>query len=132
MKYNKTINIKTSSRDEFINVTGIIRSCIDESGIKDGICHLFNPHTTAGLTINEQADPDVVSDIIRQMDKVFPWNNHYLHGEGNSAAHMKASVFGSSLAILVEQGKPVLGTWQGIFFCEFDGPRSRKLNMKIV
>ena len=110
----------------------MVRETISSSGVKSGVCHVFVPHTTAGITINEHADPSVVQDIIAQLDKMVPQHNRYRHLEGNSPAHIKASMLGSSQAIFVDDGRPVLGTWQGVFFCEFDGPRNRSLLIKIV
>jgi len=105
---------------------------VDSSHIESGVCHLFVPHTTAAVTLNEQADPSVVEDIIEQLDAMVPQHSGYRHSEGNSPAHIKSSLLGSSAMVLVDDGRLVLGTWQGIFFCEFDGPRSRSLLVKIV
>ena len=110
----------------------MVRETISSSGVKSGLCHVFVPHTTAGVTINEHADPSVVQDIAAQLDKMVPQHSRYRHLEGNSPAHIKASLLGSSQAIFVEDGRPVLGTWQGVFFCEFDGPRNRSLLIKVV
>lgn len=127
-----TLNIKTSSRTCMNDITGKIQDLVSKSGVKSGICTIFVPHTTAGITINENADPDVVSDILMQINKTIPFDNGYEHGEGNSAAHIKASLFGFSLQIIVENGRLVLGTWQSVYFCEFDGPRSRQVHVKII
>jgi secondary thiamine-phosphate synthase enzyme len=105
---------------------------VTESGVKEGICTLFVPHTTAALTINENADPDVVRDLKAELEKIVPWEDGYHHYEGNSAAHLKSSMIGFSQQIIIEDGRLVLGTWQGIYFCEFDGPRNRKLKVKIT
>jgi secondary thiamine-phosphate synthase enzyme len=126
------LSIRTSSKVEFQDITGTVRDTISSSGVRSGVCHVFVPHTTAGITINEHADPSVVQDIIAQLDKMVPQHNRYRHLEGNSPAHIKASIMGSSQTIIVEDGRPVLGTWQGVFFCEFDGPRNRSLLIKIV
>jgi len=105
---------------------------LSSSNIRDGVCHVFVPHTTAGVTINENADPDVTADIISALDRTIPWRNNYRHAEGNSAAHIKASLMGSSALIPVRDGRLVLGTWQCIYFCEFDGPRTRKVVVNIL
>ncbi len=129
---NTEISLKSRSRNEFINITQEVQNVVNKSGIKDGVCHIFVPHTTAGITINEAADPDVVEDIQRQLDKIAPADGNYRHAEGNSDAHIKASITGSSQAVFIENGRLRLGTWQGIFFCEFDGPRNRKVWVKIM
>ena len=126
------ISVKTKSRNEFINITSEVQNAVDKSGIKDGVCHIFVPHTTAGITINEAADPDVVADIQQELNKIAPAGSHYRHTEGNADAHIKASIIGSSLTVFIENSKLKLGTWQGIFFCEFDGPRNRKVWVKIM
>jgi len=124
-------SIKTSARFEMIDITRQIRDIIREAGAGSGFCHVFVPHTTAAVTINENADPDVPRDIISILDRLIPLHGPYRHGEGNSAAHVKASLIGASETILIENGQPVLGTWQSIFFCEFDGPRMRKVFVKL-
>lgn len=126
------VDIKTNSRVEFQDITAKVREAVGESGVKSGICYVFMPHTTAGVMVNEHADPDVVEDIASQMDIMAPLHNNYRHLEGNSAAHIKASLIGDSETLFIEEGKLVLGTWQGIFFGEFDGPRNRKILIKIV
>jgi secondary thiamine-phosphate synthase enzyme len=126
------VDIKTHSREEFQDITRTVREIVGESGVASGVCYIFVPHTTAGVTVNEHADPSVVEDIIAQLDKMVPQHGSYRHLEGNSPAHIKASLMGDSEALFIEDGKIVLGTWQGIFFCEFDGPRSRHLLVKIV
>ena len=123
----KQFNVRTNARSEMIDITGRIRALLKESKIRSGICHVFVPHTTAAVTINENADPDVPRDILMELDKIVPLNDHYRHGEGNSAAHIKSSVVGASEMIFVDDGELVLGTWQSVFFCEFDGPRTRKV-----
>ena len=123
----KTIHLQTKSRTEFLDITGEVEAALRETDVDEGICHIFVPHTTAAVTINENADPSVPRDILAQLNRVIPFEGDYHHTEGNSAAHIKASLTGCSEAILVEGGKLLLGTWQGIFFCEFDGPRSRKV-----
>jgi secondary thiamine-phosphate synthase enzyme len=126
------LSVRTGGKVDFRDITATVRDTISSSGVKSGVCHIFVPHTTAGITINEHADPSVVQDIASQLDKVVPQHNRYRHLEGNSPAHIKASLVGSSQTIFVEDGRPVLGTWQGVFFCEFDGPRNRSLLIKIV
>jgi secondary thiamine-phosphate synthase enzyme len=125
-----TIPITTKSRSEMIDITSEVEDKLKKTGLKDGMCFLFVPHTTAGITINESADPSVATDIQATLNKLIPWEGSYRHMEGNSAAHIKSSLIGSSITVFVEAGRLILGTWQGIFFCEFDGPRSRKLHMK--
>ena len=124
-------SIRTNHRVEFLKITAEVQRLINERGVADGICWVYIPHTTAGITINEGADPDVVRDMIMELSKIVPFEDDYLHGEGNSAAHIKASMMGSSTSILVEKGQLRLGTWQAIFFCEFDGPRTRRVLVKI-
>lgn len=124
--------IRTKSPQEFINITGIVKEAVEKQNIKNGIAYVFIPHTTAGVTINENADPDVVRDILAALDKAFPVYGDYLHSEGNSHAHIKASLMGSSCSVIIEDKKLVLGTWQGIYFCEFDGPRERKIYIKVI
>jgi secondary thiamine-phosphate synthase enzyme len=126
------LSVRTGGRVEFQDITGTVRDTVLSSGVKSGVCHVFVPHTTAGVTINEHADPSVVQDIAAQLDKMVPQHNRYRHLEGNSPAHIKASLMGSSQTLFIEDGRPVLGTWQGVFFCEFDGPRNRSLLIEIV
>src|SRR3989338_56499 len=126
------ISVKSKDRTEFINITGEIQNAVSKSGIREGICYIFVPHTTAGVTINESADPDVVDDIQQSLNKLVPHSGNYRHTEGNADSHIKTSIVGSSEVVFIEGGKLKLGTWQGIFFCEFDGPRSRKVWVKIV
>jgi secondary thiamine-phosphate synthase enzyme len=128
----ETFAVSTGSKMEFLDITGNIQRKISKSGIKDGVCYIYNPHTTAGLTINEGADPAVQDDIVAVLKKVIPMNYPYKHMEGNSPAHIMASLMGSSVTVFIEDGRLVLGTWQKIFFCEFDGPRSRKVKVKLV
>ena len=118
-------NIKTEKRVEFIDITTAVKKIIVSENFTEGLCSVFVPHTTAGITINEAADPDVVKDILKHFEKKVPYNDEYLHAEGNSAAHIKTLITGSSVTIPVKEGKLVLGTWQGIYFCEYDGPRNR-------
>jgi len=115
-----------------IDITQQVRGALQESRVENGICYVFVPHTTAGITINENADNDVQKDILAELDKVIPLNDHYRHSEGNSAAHIKSSLMGASVVVPIEKGQLVLGTWQSIFFCEFDGPRSRRFMVKFL
>ena len=120
--------VKTTRHTEFVTITDRLQEVVDQSGVKDGVCTVFVPHTTAGITINENADPDVVADMIFALDKAVPWNSpQYKHAEGNTAAHVKSSLMGHSLHVLIRNGQLQFGTWQGIYLCEFDGPRTRKL-----
>jgi len=126
------ITIETTERNQMINITSLVQTKVNESGIKDGVCYVFVPHTTAAVTINENADPDVVRDILFTLDKLVPHKNNYRHIEGNSDAHVKASLFGNTATVIINNGKLVLGTWQSLFFCEFDGPRRRKIMIKVI
>lgn len=123
-------SLRTDS-EGFYNVTSKVSDAVKESGIKDGICLVFCTHTTAGMIINENADPDVVSDILFAFNKIFPQRPEFRHAEGNTPAHLKASFVGSSVSVIIENGNLVLGTWQGIYFCEFDGPRNRNFIVKV-
>lgn len=126
------IDIRTGKAIEFLDITGEIQHLVDKSNVKEGMCYIHVPHTTAAVTINEHADPSVMEDITAVLEKIAPRLGNYRHGEGNSPAHVKASLFGCSQAVFIEEGKLVLGTWQGIFFCEFDGPRHRSITVKII
>jgi secondary thiamine-phosphate synthase enzyme len=128
----QTFQIKTSKRTELIDITSSVQEVVRETGINEGTCIIFIPHTTAGVTINENADPSVAQDILMELNKIIPLENQYRHMEGNSPAHIKASLLGCSQVVFVESGKLLLGTWQGIFFCEFDGPRNRKVYVKVI
>lgn len=125
----KTIMIETSARDQWIEITGQLEGVVQSSGMTDGLCVVSVLHTTAGITINENADPDVCADMISALDRLVPWEAGYKHGEGNSAAHLKASLMGASQVIPVRCGRLVLGTWQGVFLTEFDGPRTRNVDV---
>lgn len=129
---DQVLTVKTSSRAQFIELTGQVKHLVSGAGVREGVCYLYAPHTTAALTINENADPTVVQDILTQLEKIVPWQSNYKHTEGNAAAHIKASLLGASQTVFISGGRLVLGTWQGIFFCEFDGPRQRKVFVKIV
>jgi len=128
----KELSISTHSRTEMVNIDEKVMHVVKESGVEEGICLVWVPHTTAGVTINENADPSVVRDILYETEKLIPLNDGYHHTEGNSAAHIKSSVFGPSLSLIIAGGRLVLGTWQSIYFCEFDGPRNRRLWVKVV
>jgi secondary thiamine-phosphate synthase enzyme len=122
----------STSREDIYNITPQVRESVVKSGVTSGIAVIYCPHTTAGITINENADPDVTRDMLVGLDKAFPDSAEFRHAEGNSAAHLKASIIGSSVTVIIEGGNPVLGTWQGIYFCEFDPPRSRKFYIKVI
>lgn len=128
----KEIRISTQAHSQMVDITRQVYEAVRESGISSGVCYIYVPHTTAGVTINENADPDVASDMLNETSKIVPWKDNYKHVEGNSAAHIKASLMGFSQTVIVDNGRPVLGTWQGIYFCEFDGPRSRKVLIKVM
>jgi secondary thiamine-phosphate synthase enzyme len=126
------IHLQTNSRIEMIDITASVQAVIDSQKISNGLCIIFSPHTTAAITINENADHHVPIDIISALERTFPQNADYRHAEGNSPAHIKSSLVGASELVLIEDGRLVLGTWQSIFFCEFDGPRSRKIFLSII
>jgi secondary thiamine-phosphate synthase enzyme len=128
----QTLTVHTGSRNEFIDLTRQIQEAVKGSGVQEGLCHLAVPHTTAAITINENADPSVRADILMALNKLISDRESYRHLEGNSPAHIKSSLFGSQLTLMVSGGRLVLGTWQGIYFCEFDGPRTRRLHLKVV
>jgi len=127
-----TINVKTGSRTDMVDITASVQKELSKSGVDDGFCIVYVAHTTAGVTINEGADPAVCHDILSTLNKLVPKDPSYRHMEGNSDSHMKASIMGSSVTVMVENGRLVLGTWQKIFFCEFDGPRTRKVYVKTI
>jgi secondary thiamine-phosphate synthase enzyme len=126
------LSVKTSSRTELIDITSKIAKSVTESGVTEGLCMLYVPHTTAAVTINESADPSVKGDILMVLNQIIPWDADYKHMEGNSPAHVKSTLVGASELVAVENGILILGTWQGIFFCEFDGPRTRKVHVRIM
>ncbi len=132
MKKGGEFSVSTTSRMEFVDITALISQALQSSGGVDGVCYIYNPHTTAGLTINEGADPAVRADILAVLNKIVPMDYPYKHLEGNSHAHIMASLMGSSVNIIVKSGRLVLGTWQKVYFCEFDGPRSRKVFWRMV
>lgn len=127
-----TLSIRTKSRTELVDITREVASALAEGKAESGACVVYVPHTTAGVTINENADPTVCSDVEGELDRLVPWDGPYRHTEGNSAAHVKSTLVGSSVTVPVEGGQLVLGTWQGIYFCEFDGPRTRKVHVQVV
>lgn len=129
----KKMQLKTKTRDQFIDITREVEKYVREEGINEGIITVYCPHTTAGITVNENADPDVKKDMIMRLDEVYPWDHEkYRHAEGNTASHLKASTVGTGQTIIIEDGALVLGTWQGIYFCEFDGPRTRSYYLKAL
>lgn len=125
-------SVRTGAHTQMLNITPEIRRIIKQSKVDSGLCTIFIPHTTAAVTINENADPDVVYDFTHEINKLVPWEDGYRHMEGNSAAHLKASLVGFSQTVIIESGRPLLGTWQDIYFCEYDGPRSRTVYVKII
>jgi secondary thiamine-phosphate synthase enzyme len=127
-----TLQIKTDRRTQLVDITQQVQSAVTRAATKTGICHLYVPHTTAAVTVNEHADPDVATDVEGIFDRLIPLRGPYKHGEGNSDSHMKAILVGATQMVFIESGRLVLGRWQGIFFCEFDGPRDRKLYVKIA
>lgn len=127
-----TVSVKTTTRVDMVDITHRVQQEVEKTGVTDGLCVVYVPHTTSGVTINEGADPAVCSDIIKKLKQLVPPNDGYRHMEGNSDSHIKASLMGSSVTVLVERGRLVLGTWQKIFYCEFDGPRSRKFFVKPI
>ena len=128
----KHLTIATRTRSDMIDITELVRGALFSSGIRSGICQVFTPHTTAGLTINENADPDVKADILDTLNRLAPWKADYRHVEGNAAAHIKTALTGSSVTVPVEDGRLILGTWQCIYFCEFDGPRTRTFIVNVT
>jgi secondary thiamine-phosphate synthase enzyme len=126
------ITVKSREKTGFIDITRQVAEAVSEAGVQDGFCFCYVPHTTAGITINESADPSVAGDILMVLNDVVPWQADYRHMEGNSPAHVKSSLIGSSVWVAVENRSLVLGTWQGIFFCEFDGPRSRSVHIRFL
>ena len=127
----KKVALRTTKLTEMVEITSSIKKIVEESGIREGECYIFVPHTTAAVTINENADPDVTRDIINELNRKIPFEDGYLHGEGNSSAHIKSSITGCSEVMIIHQGHLLLGTWQGVFFCEFDGPRDRMYYVRV-
>src|SRR2546422_6254247 len=129
----KEFSVNTSRHTEFAEITERVQRIVEESGVKDGVCAVYVPHTTAGITINENADPDVVTDMIFALEQAVPWKSpHYRHAEGNTAAHVKSSLMGHSVQVFVRGGRLQFGTWQGIYLCEFDGPRTRRVWVAVM
>ncbi len=128
----RQLRVKTNSRTELVDITLPLQRLVAESGVRSGICYVYVPHTTSAVTINENSDPNVGRDILKELNKVSPFDDNYGHNEGNSAAHIKSSIVGVSKAIMVEEGRLMLGTWQAVFFCEFAGPRDRRVMMKVM
>ena len=128
----KTFQVKTDRRTQLVDVTDRVARIVADSGVASGVCYVFVPHTTAAVTINEHFDPDVATDVEGALDRLIPFKGPYRHAEGNSDSHMKAILVGASATIFIENGKLALGRWQGIFFCEFDGPRDRQMQVKVV
>ena len=128
----KQLRVPTKSRTELVDITQGVQRLVAESGIRSGVCYVYVPHTTSGITINENTDPNVGRDILMELNKVVPFDDQYHHAEGNSAAHIKSALVGVSKAVLVEEGRLALGTWQAIFYCEFDGPRDRRVFVKVM
>jgi secondary thiamine-phosphate synthase enzyme len=128
----RQLRVKTNSRTELVDITQGVQRLITESGIKSGLCYVYVPHTTSGITINENTDPNVGRDILKELNKVIPFEDNYGHHEGNSAAHIKSTLVGISKVVLIDEGRLALGTWQSIFYCEFDGPRDRRVYVKVM
>lgn len=126
-----TFQVKTKRHDEMVDITEQVQAAVAASGIREGLCTVFIPHTTCAVTINENADPDVVRDMLYELNKMVPWEDGYHHFEGNTAAHIKSSMMGFSEQVIVHDGKLILGTWQGIYLCEYDGPRLRKVYVRV-
>jgi len=127
----ESFSVRTSSRTDFVDVTSRVESVVGQSGVAEGLCCVYVPHTTAGITVNENADPAVRRDMLMELDRMVPLQDGYSHAEGNSAAHIKASLMGHSVTVPVVEGRLALGTWQGIYLCEFDGPRSRRIHVTV-
>ena len=128
----RQLRVKSNARTELIDITQGVQRLVAESGVRSGVCYVYVPHTTSGITINENSDPNVGRDLLKELNSVIPFDDQYGHSEGNSAAHIKSSIIGVSKALLVEDGRIVLGTWQAVFFCEFDGPRERRVLVKVA
>jgi secondary thiamine-phosphate synthase enzyme len=128
----RQLRVPTKSRTELIDITQGVQRLVAESGVRSGVCYIYVPHTTSGITINENTDPNVGRDILKELNKVVPFDDNYSHAEGNSAAHIKSTLVGMSKSVMVEEGRLALGTWQAIFYCEFDGPRDRRVFVKVM
>ena len=128
----KQLRVQTKSKTELVDITQGVQRMVAESGVRSGVCYVYVPHTTSGVTINENTDLNVGRDILKELNKVIPFDDNYGHNEGNSAAHIKSTIVGVSKAVMVEEGRLALGTWQSIFYCEFDGPRDRRVYVKVM
>ena len=128
----RQLRVKTKARTELVDITQGVQRLVAESGVRSGVCYIYVPHTTSGITINENTDPNVGRDILMELNKVIPFDDDYGHGEGNSAAHIKSTIVGVSKSVVIEEGRLALGTWQAVFFCEFDGPRDRRVYVKVM
>lgn len=128
----RQLRVKTNARTELVDITPGVQRLVAESNVRSGVCYLMVPHTTSAVTINENSDPNVGRDILKELNKVIPFEDQYGHSEGNSAAHIKSSLIGVSKTVMIEEGRLALGTWQAVFFCEFDGPRERRVMVKVV
>jgi secondary thiamine-phosphate synthase enzyme len=128
----ETVQVNTSDHAVMVDITEIVARKVQDSGVRSGLCVVYVPHTSAGVMVNEGADPEVMQDILNMLDKIVPWRAGYRHAEGNSAAHIKAALLGGATQIIIEAGRLMLGTWERIFLCEFDGPRTRKIRIKIL
>jgi secondary thiamine-phosphate synthase enzyme len=128
----RQLRVKTNARTELVDITQGVQRLVAESGIRSGVCYIYVPHTTSAITINENSDPNVGRDILKELNKVIPFDDNYGHNEGNSAAHIKSSIVGVSKTVIVEDSRLALGTWQAVFFCEFDGPRDRRVMVKVI
>jgi secondary thiamine-phosphate synthase enzyme len=128
----RQLRVQTKSRTELVDITQGVQRLVAESGVRSGVCYIYVPHTTSGITVNENTDPNVGRDILKELNKVVPFDDQYSHNEGNSAAHIKSTLVGVSKSIIVEEGRLALGTWQAIFYCEFDGPRDRRVFVKVM
>ncbi len=128
----RQLRVKTNSRTELVDITLGVQRLVTESGVRSGVCYVYVPHTTSGITVNENTDPNVGRDILKELNKVIPFDDNYGHTEGNSAAHIKSTIVGVSKAVMVEEGRLALGSWQAVFFCEFDGPRERRVFVKVM
>ncbi|MBI4758896.1 MAG: YjbQ family protein [Chloroflexi bacterium] len=128
----RELRLSTPARTAFLDITAQIEGAVRDSGVRSGVCHVFVPHTTAGITINENADPSVRQDLLATLSRLVPANGHYRHLEGNADAHVKASLVGSSVTLFIQDGRLIFGTWQGVYFCEFDGPRQRQVLVRVI
>lgn len=132
MSLIETLQIRSTRREQFVDITADVQQVLDRHGVRTGLCHLFSTHTTAGLTINENADPDVPADMLKWLREAIPQDGGFRHGEGNADAHLKTSLFGVSQIVAVHDGRLALGRWQGVFLCEFDGPRTRTVQLTLI